>query len=747
MLMVLVLLLSVLTVSAVAAGTVSTVELLPDTLTSVEQLADHGVTRADPADPGKTQGADVELLSAVKRTNVLKLSGVRPTIRIACDSVDKTVSFDFKYSGTLGSNQELYGLYYSLYRKNGDTPTQGICGSLMPNYKDREIDITTYLPNYAYKGASAVFLAETWYHCELSLNGSTVSVSVSDGVSTYTNTYTISGYTPNDGEDCDVVFRWLPNNVAAAGNAVLFMDDLCVKADGATTEVTPDTAADLAAMTGLAVENPANGIDPSVELLASIPERTNVLKLSGMRPTLKIACDQVEKKITYDFMFQGTIDINYGLYTFLYRENTSEFNGLGGMVGKTQLMTNLYDAASVRQKTTAMNLRENVWYTCELHLTETTMSMRVSDGSTEYTVSHDILDTYTVSNAQDCDVMLRWLPRATYAETNARLFIDDLCIETTDAAKLVAISAASSDTALGTATVSGVNGEGKAAYGETVTLKATPAAGCQFDGWYLNGDLKSFSLNHTVTASEDAAYTAKFSAEPSHIYFFDDYEQYDTGALDHEKLSAKYMRFESNDQISEANFSIGAEEKNKYLLSATKTKVFLDCPLIEKQLSFDFLYEGDFKSYGGIYAALLDAPNTAGGTNKQYFSFLPDYGDQNLDIVATVDGVETHASTKLTNLQKNTWFSCKSRMYGNAVYVKLWVKSDPEPAEWTAVVPASKAVASAADGCVYFSLTNLTNPSINVRVDNVSIKTWEETHVRDEYQVKVSANDGAMGTV
>lgn len=57
-----------------------------------------------------------------------------------------------------------------------------------------------------------------------------------------------------------------------------------------------------------------------------------------------------------------------------------------------------------------------------------------------------------------------------------------------------------------------VSGGGTKAYNSKVTLKAKPASGYTFKGWYLNGDLMSTSKSWTIKVPlNGATYTAKFS--------------------------------------------------------------------------------------------------------------------------------------------------------------------------------------------------------------------------------------------
>ena len=63
-----------------------------------------------------------------------------------------------------------------------------------------------------------------------------------------------------------------------------------------------------------------------------------------------------------------------------------------------------------------------------------------------------------------------------------------------------------------------VSGGGQYNAGATCTLHATPASGYQFDSWKKNGSVVSTNPNYSFTVTENATYTAYFSAEPVTYY-------------------------------------------------------------------------------------------------------------------------------------------------------------------------------------------------------------------------------------
>ena len=63
-----------------------------------------------------------------------------------------------------------------------------------------------------------------------------------------------------------------------------------------------------------------------------------------------------------------------------------------------------------------------------------------------------------------------------------------------------------------------VSGGGQYNAGATCTLHATPASGYQFDSWKKNGSVVSTNPNYSFIVTENATYTAYFSAEPVTYY-------------------------------------------------------------------------------------------------------------------------------------------------------------------------------------------------------------------------------------
>ena len=91
-------------------------------------------------------------------------------------------------------------------------------------------------------------------------------------------------------------------------------------------------------------------------------------------------------------------------------------------------------------------------------------------------------------------------------------YVDDFSI-TEPAPTQYTITVNANNNAWGT-----VSGGGTYNAGATCTLHATPASGYQFDSWKKNGSVVSTNPNYSFTVTENATYTAYFSAEPVTYY-------------------------------------------------------------------------------------------------------------------------------------------------------------------------------------------------------------------------------------
>ncbi len=468
---------------------------------------------------------------------------------------------------------------------------------------------------------------------------------------------------------------------------------------------------------------------------------------SGASSILSADVEQVNKEVTFDLLFKAAPAKNWGIYSWMYSNQNAKT-----IAGKSQnvysiLGQNVYYSGKrtgIRQTcdhsqgngfgtvSAALTWTNNVWYSVKLRLDGRNYYSKVwQQGTAEP-------EAWTASGTIASDALLMDEGSRFYVSSNkANAQIDNLVITSVPRGLPVKITATSENEALGGATVSGTAQDNGFKAGSDVTLTATPAAGCQFDGWYLNGSLVSYATVYTITASEYADYVAKFNPAPAYTWFSDDYSAYEPGAINRDDMPLSYVSIQNEDHVS-----IVSEDENQYL-RAYGANFELDCSIIEKQVTFDFLYESAYASFGGIYVYLLKSPET---NSEQYCQIMPNYGVKNLGITSNINGKNNQRFLQYS-LSPMVWYSCKSQMLGNKIYIKVWPKSETEPAAWSLVHSVGSAISSDENARFMLSTADTDSEAPVTRFDNVQIKTWAELYPKKEVRLNLAVNDEAMGTV
>lgn len=110
----------------------------------------------------------------------------------------------------------------------------------------------------------------------------------------------------------------------------------------------------------------------------------------------------------------------------------------------------------------------------------------------------------------------------------------------------------------------------------------------------------------------------------------------------------------------------------------------------EKLVEFDFLYSGDFGTYGGLYTAIYQ-----NGDASVYTILSPIYNCQIKDNANHV--LADHAPVAT---ETDTWYKAKFIFESNTLYAKVWAADAAEPAEWTVSAAASMTAADAGSSVV-----------------------------------------------
>lgn len=130
----------------------------------------------------------------------------------------------------------------------------------------------------------------------------------------------------------------------------------------------------------------------------------------------------------------------------------------------------------------------------------------------------------------------------------------------------------------------------------------------------------------------------------------------------------------------------------------------------EKLVEFDFLYSGDFGTYGGLYTAIYQ-----NGESSVYTILSPIYNCQIKD-----DGNHVLADRAPAATETDTWYKAKFIFESSTLYAKVWAADASEPSEWT-VSGAASLTAADAGSSVVIQLAGGGPGTENLYLDNLHI--------------------------
>lgn len=144
------------------------------------------------------------------------------------------------------------------------------------------------------------------------------------------------------------------------------------------------------------------------------------------------------------------------------------------------------------------------------------------------------------------------------------------------------------------------------------------------------------------------------------------------------------------------------------------------CPTLDKEWSFDLLYDANWDGYNGLYTVLhKEADDSA-----CRFGFLPTAGNPDQRLQISVPG-ESLGWSAFTGLSANTWYTFKLRLRENVLSVKVYAAGSTEPAEWSYSKTISAALAKN-DEDILSIMGAQGGGTVNTYIDNMKIMTWEE---------------------
>ena len=373
-----------------------------------------------------------------------------------------------------------------------------------------------------------------------------------------------------------------------------------------------------------------------------------------------VSSEYKQKRISFDFKAEGTIDEWNGLYLFLNDEGTARMVASPDKSGDVYLQNG--DSNNVSPKVSG-KVSVGKWYTAIIEYTDAAVRIKVFAEGTEQA-------------AWDYDV-------ANYINT--------------------------------------------ANYGSNmkfILLNGASEATMSFD---------NILVEEIVVEEDDDEINDE---EPQYAYFSDDFSSYDYGALTKENgASAKYALLRDTNVVDPVN---DGESKVLALNASGEQPQFeVACTLMDKQVQFDFLYDHDFVTFGGIYVTMHKEPNNGG---NWYFSITPNHGQK---LIVSV-GSQNLGNAPL-DVTSQTWYTCKARLYDGKFWIKVWETEDDEPEAWNFLYAVPGLNSNPADVCGVMAHENGSVENL-VYVDNFAIKTWEEI-IKAEYTITATSSNTTAGTV
>lgn len=415
--------------------------------------------------------------------------------------------------------------------------------------------------------------------------------------------------------------------------------------------------------------------------LVSEGTRMNILKLAGQKTVVTVKSTDTAKKVSFDFKYNGTAESYGGLYFSLYRTTVSDFDGLGGAILPAWTNANLM--TNMYQPNLVQQQKSYEFEKDKWY----SCVMELDSSSMRYKV-YEVGTDEPTEWTMKADVPKDYL--SAEQDCNVILKLDG--------------------------TVSNV-----AFYLDDICIEK----------------IEDNAGNGNENGSEGGSKTDNTS-DPGYTYFFDDFEDYEIGKVVKKNMPAKYNFDGESYQI------VQVEGKGNVLQGNAISKFYVDCSIVDKEVSFDFSYSGTMESYSGLYVKLLV---NEGGVNEQYFSINPGFETQNIIVSDTHNANPKQEFTQMS-IAEGKWYSVKSRMINQKIYVKVWETESVEPEAWSSICEMSAPVTDNKNALFWIEMydTNTSTP-LSIQIDNLNIKTWDELQAKTEYKIQTRVNDEKMGTV
>lgn len=673
------------------------------------------------------------------------------TMYLNVGKADKTIEFSYQFRS--GSNFGGWGgLYVKAYYGGKDVEIYNI---FSPTLSGGAMRISG--PGSESGGLQQISQSwenDTWYKAKLQLSGSTLSVKTWKESEQEPARWNLAGtstvVTPVD-ENSQIQIIFDQSNVKAdAGAGTIWMDNLQISLPQQTGVYLNDGYDAYPAGTAL----PASGMYEKAAgtvVASGDPEHGNVLEAkSGSELLLPVG--RADKQIEFDFLYK----------------DGDNFGGWGGMFVKAfrgadadeiyAIYSPSLDGGQLRISGPSgeeaggitklgYSFQNNVWYKTKLLLQGQTLSVKLWKQSDPEPSDWTATGTSSIMTPEDTGSFVQILVDAGNGSADYTAWLDNLKITFPQDAETFAIEA-SCDAEIGK-----VTGAGTYKSGDEVTLTASINAGYQasysFSGWRKNGTIVSQENPYTFTPTADGRYTAEFrvSGEPGYTYFTDDFESYTPGAAAKDSMPANYISFS---ELGE--YRIAQERGNEsnqvftgHTSSVSNSNLFyLDCEIIDKEVSFDFRYDQAFAKWGGLFVKLHCQKSESRPVGDQYyFSINPNYSSHLI-----ISCNEKNLSFGTYPFQKDAWYRVKSQLVSGELRIKVWPRGEQEPTQWTLSQTISGFTPVAEDS--WFGMEFWNHPdgqTVNIEIDNLVMKTWRKLPEKESFTVTAVSADETKGTV
>lgn len=699
-------------------------------------------------------GADAEYQIVEEEGRGKVLQGHTSTgdtgIKINFAGADQRLQFDFKYDAAFTT---WFGIYVELHREDDASINHKVQYGIMPSWSPQMTADWYYSAspeqyNEAERtSANYTFETDTWYTAIIELDQEGTRVKVYPAGSTEPAAWNIEGgmpswYTLEENDDAYAVIRMPDSNTAIH----VSYDNISLKELNVSNDVIidPDKLA-VGSVTADDIDGVSTmGMDANYRIEEDESRGHILTGDTAVHPaenSIEIPFTGAQQ-LKFDVKYSQSFYMYYGLYLELNRVASGQRTQVGITPSWTSesLVLDYYQTAADGSNTRVSGdctwMQPNTWYTVLTELDADGMRIKIwaSDDSepADWTLTAETPSWYTLTEDEDAYAVIRM-----NNNSNMQVSFDNISLREIKQEGPYTVTV-NCDSNAGS-----VTGAGEYAANAEATLTATAEDGFTFVAWTDKSGTVSTDNPYKFYVTSNVTLTAVFERDggPKYTYFTDDFESYEVGAATKDTMPANYTQFDA-----ESNYQIVKDGNNQMLrgtaTSVNPTYMFMDCEIIDKEISFDFRYDKDFTSYGGIYVK-LHMQNDDGKTNGYYFSMNPNLGTQNLIVSCN----ETNLGDVSYSFSKNTWYSVKSQLADNHIRVKIWPKGETEPADWN-IDYALTGFTPVAEGSYFgLQLFDPNNTKVNVDIDNISMKTWNKLEEKAKYTVTVASSDPTMGTV